>query len=52
MVDDVRCFNPLNLEYGTYPSIDYLVDWARKNKLFWHIEHDIFIAKSFSSIES
>jgi hypothetical protein len=47
MVDDVRCFNPLNPDYIAYPTTDFLVDWARKNTLFWHIEHDIFIARSY-----
>ena len=31
---------------SNYPSLDEYVDWAKKNKLQWHIEHDIFIAKS------
>ncbi len=43
-VDDVRCFNPENPEYATYPTINFLVDWARKLNLFWTIESDIFIA--------
>ncbi len=47
MVDDVRCFNPKNPEYSTYPPVDFLVDWARKHNLSWHIEHDIFIAKNY-----
>ncbi len=46
MIDDLRCFDPRNPEYASYPSIDYLVDWARRNGLNWHVEHDIFIAKS------
>ena len=46
MVDDVRCFNPEIDEYSTYPSLNVLVDWANKNGLSWHIEHDIFVAKS------
>jgi hypothetical protein len=46
MVDDVRCFDPNNPEYSTYPALDVLVDWARKHSLTWHIEHDIFIAKN------
>lgn len=46
LIDDVRCFDPSKSEYSSYPSIDYLVDWARKNGLKWHIEHDIFVAKS------
>jgi hypothetical protein len=46
MVDDVRCFDPTIPLYKDYPSRDYLVDWARRNKLAWHIEHDIFVARS------
>jgi hypothetical protein len=46
MVDDIRCFDPKNPEFSAYPSVDLLVDWARKHNLTWHIEHDIFIAKS------
>lgn len=46
LIDDVRCFNPSIPEYADYPDINFLVDWARKNDLVWHIEHDIFIAKS------
>jgi hypothetical protein len=48
LVDDVRCFDPLLPEYEGYPPLDYLVDWARRNHLKWHIEHDIFIARSIS----
>jgi len=44
LVDDIRCFNPLNNQWAQYPSIDFLVDWAREHKLQWHIEHDIFVA--------
>jgi glycosyltransferase involved in cell wall biosynthesis len=46
MVDDIRCFDPRNSELSGYPPVDFLVDWARKNNLTWHIEHDIFIAKN------
>ena len=46
LIDDMRCFDPSVPEYADYPSIDYLVDWARSNDLAWHIEHDIFVAKS------
>lgn len=46
LIDDVRCFDPSIPEYADYPSLDFLVDWARKNGLAWHIEHDIFVAKS------
>lgn len=46
LVDDIRCFNPRLPEYSTYPSLDTLVDWATRHRLDWHIEHDIFIAKT------
>jgi len=46
LIDDIRCFNPLLPEYSTYPSLDTLVAWAIEHKLSWHIEHDIFIAKT------
>lgn len=46
LVDDIRCFNPRLPEYASYPSVDKLVEWANKHQLIWHIEHDIFIAKS------
>ena len=49
MIDDIRCFDPTIPLYADYPDLDYLVDWARKNNLRWHIEHDIFIAQSKSS---
>lgn len=45
MVDDVRLFTGGVHSYGNYPTLDYLVDWARALELVWHIEHDIFIAK-------
>lgn len=46
MIDDIRCFNPELDEYSAYPSLNMLVDWANKNGLIWHIEHDIFVATS------
>ena len=46
LVDDIRCFNPRLPEYATYPSLDTLVAWATRHKLDWHIEHDIFIART------
>jgi hypothetical protein len=46
LVDDLRCFNPQQSEYSTYPPLDFLVDWARQNSFHWHIEHDIFVAKN------
>lgn len=46
LIDDIRCFDPSIPEYADYPDLNFLVDWARKNNLHWHIEHDIFVAKS------
>ena len=43
LIDDVRCFLPNNSSNTDYPSIDYLVDWARRMNFHWRIEHDIFI---------
>lgn len=46
LIDDIRCFDPSIAEYRDYPDVDFLVDWCRRNNLRWHIEHDIFVAKS------
>ena len=43
LIDDVRCFLPSDSSNTDYPSIDYLVDWARRMSFHWRIEHDIFI---------
>ena len=43
LIDDVRCFLSENSEYSDYPSIDYLVDWARRLNMRWRIENDIFV---------
>lgn len=45
MIDDVRCFRSNAKENDAYPSLDSLVDWARKNDFLWNIELDIFIAQ-------
>lgn len=45
LIDDVRCFDPSIEEFAQYPDLDFLVDWARRNRCKWHIEHDIFVAK-------
>ena len=47
LVDDVRCFEPQNPIYSSYPDLDWLVDWCRSNNFTWNIEFDIFIAKWF-----
>jgi len=44
LVDDVRCFDPTNPGFSTYPTRGWLVEWAERNKLNWAIEHDIFAA--------
>jgi hypothetical protein len=46
MIDDIRCFGSSLEEFASYPSLKTLVDWAEEHNLGWHIEHDIFIAKS------
>jgi len=43
-IDDIRLCGRRHA-YGEYPSLDYLVDWARKGHWDWHIEYDIFVAK-------
>ena len=45
-IDDVRCFNSKLLEYASYPSLDLLVNWCKKNHMNWNIEHDILIIKN------
>jgi hypothetical protein len=47
LIDDVRCFLQNDPAYSDYPSLDYLVDWARKNQFKWCIEQDIFIMRNF-----
>lgn len=47
LVDDLRLFGTEVYSEGEYPSLNYLVDWARNLNLGWHIEHDIFIAKNY-----
>lgn len=46
MVDDVRLFTGEVHSYGPYATIDELVNWARESRLRWHIEQDIFIART------
>ena len=47
LIDDIRGFDPRQPKFSAYPSLDFLVDWARENQLSWHIEHDIFVAKNY-----
>ena len=44
LIDDLRCFHPSNPEHVHYPTLNHLVEWATRNQLIWHIEHDIFVA--------
>ena len=50
-IDDIRCFLSKLEEYKDYPTIDFLVDWSRKNKFIWKIEHDIFIMQNYSPVD-
>lgn len=47
LIDDVRCFVSSSSSSTGYPSIDSLVDWARRNHFHWRIEQDIFIIRNF-----
>ena len=44
LVDDMRCFDPTQQAFASYPSRSFAVDWANRNALSWTIEHDIFVA--------
>lgn len=44
LIDDIRLFDSKNPIHSGYPSLDVVVDWARRCGLNWKIEHDIFIA--------
>ena len=50
LIYDVRCFLPQNTRYSNYPSINYLVDWARRLNMSWRIENDIFIIQKLKFI--
>jgi hypothetical protein len=47
LIDDIRCFLPTNTTYSDYPSIDFLVDWARVNNFNWRVEQDVFVMRNF-----
>jgi hypothetical protein len=46
MIDDIRLCDPANPQHESYPTLDFLVDWARQHKMYWQIEHDIFIMRT------
>ena len=47
VIDDIRCFNMYNEAKHSYPSLDFLVDWSRKNGFYWMIDCDMFIARNY-----
>lgn len=47
IIDDIRCFNVHNEAEHSYPTLDFLVDWARKEGLYWFIDCDMFIARNY-----
>ena len=46
LIDDVRLFVNHKSNNG-YPSINFLVGWAKEQDLHWEIESDIFIMRNF-----
>jgi hypothetical protein len=44
-VDDIRLFDPELPGFADYPKVEYLIEWANRLNMKWHIEHDIFIAQ-------
>lgn len=43
LIDDMRCFEPKDPKYSSYPSRSFLVDFANRNGLSWTLKHDIFV---------
>jgi len=46
LVDDFRLFGETIKDLQEYPTKIYLIHWAESYGLEWHVQHDIFIAKS------
>ncbi len=46
LIDDARLFGCGAPRHPDYPSLDHLVCWARSHGLVWHVEHDIFVART------
>ena len=44
LIDDIRNFAGTTAK-ASYPSLDLVVDWSRRNRMQWHVEHDILIAR-------
>ena len=43
-MDDVDLLRPH--ENPDAPSLDYVINWCKKNNLYWSIEHNILVAKN------
>ena len=50
-VDDFRGFPKARIG-DDYPSRNFLVDWALRNNLNWDVQHDIFIASNYMTLEN
>lgn len=48
LIDDIRLFVTTDAAFSDYPSIDFLVDWARSHGFSWRVEQDIFILTNWS----
>jgi hypothetical protein len=44
IVDDMHCFNPSIPDFATYPKVEYLIDWAKRNGFEWSIECNMLLA--------
>lgn len=47
VIDDIRCFNMHNEDVHSYPTLDFLVDWARESGLYWTMDCDMFMARNY-----
>lgn len=49
LIDDFRDFpqgsQDTEAAECSYPTRDWLLDWAQRNNMEWNIEHDIFVAR-------
>lgn len=52
LIDDLRAFETFLNQESKYPTLNFLVDWAKSNNMNWHIEHDIFVAKNYPQEQS
>ncbi len=47
-IDDLRLFDASHPDAQSYPGRTSLVNWAEQHRLWWTIEHDIFVARTAS----